>query len=246
MIKHDNEYEIDLLQAWEIIKKNAVLFLAILLVCTSIAFAGTKLLMEKKYSATATAIIVKDNESGANQTVTYTDVQLSQKLVQTYSQIMMSEAISDTVIANLDLFNKYGIDSEEYRKIVSVYSVNNTEIMNITVETSNPQLSADIANEVVDVFQRKIFSIMNVDNVTILNRAKVPTMPSGPSARKNALIGLLVGLLICVVIALVKTLKDTKVKTEEEVKKILDYPIIGVIPEFTNENAGRRGSYGKR
>ncbi len=245
MKRYDDEYEIDLLQIWEIVKKNIILFLTILLVCGSLAFAGTKFLMEKKYSATATVIIVKDNDTAANQSVTYNDVQLSQKLVTTYSQIMMSEAISDSVIANLDLYDKYGIDSAQYRKIVTVSSANNTEVMNIRAETNDPKLSADIANEVVDVFQQKIFDIMNVDNVTILNRAKVPTKPSGPNASRNTAIGLLFGAAICAVITLIQMLTDTKVKTEEEVKKIFDYPIIGIVPEFMNDSVGRRRSYGK-
>ena len=144
----------------------------------------------------------------------------------------MSEAISDPVISNLDLFNKYEIDSEEYEKIVSVSSANNTEVINVEVKTNDPVLSAEIANEVVRVFEEKIYDIMQIENVTTLTDAKVPTKKSGPSTLKNTAIGGILGLLICAVIVIIQLFTDTKVKTEDEVKKIFDYPIIGSIPDF--------------
>ena len=73
---------------------------------------------------------------------------------------------------------------------------------------------------------------MQIENVSVLNNAKIPTKKSGPSGLKNTAIGILIGMVICAFITLYQLLTDTKVKTEEEVKVIFDYPIIGVIPEF--------------
>ena len=104
--------------------------------------------------------------------------------------------------------------------------------MNINVTTNDPALSADIANEVVDVFEEKIYDIMQIENVTTLTDAKVPQKKSGPSTLKNTMIGGLLGIVICGIITVLQLFTDTKVKTEEEVKKIFDYPIIGSIPDF--------------
>lgn len=233
MNERDNEYEIDLLQVWEIIKEKLILFILICMVCCTIALCITKFVMKEEFTATAKMIVVQKSDSAsAQQNYTYSDLQLSQKLAATYSQIIMSEAISDSVISNLDLFNKYEIDSEKYGKIVKVGSADNTEVMNISVTTNDPVLSADIANEVVDVFEEKIYDIMQIENVTTLTDAKVPQKKSGPSTFKNTMIGGLLGLVICGIITVLQLLTDTKVKTEEEVKKIFDYPIIGSIPDF--------------
>jgi capsular polysaccharide biosynthesis protein len=188
--------------------------------------------MKEKFTATAKLIVVQKSDSATAQNYTYSDQQLSQKLASTYSQIIMSEAISDPVIANLDLFNKYGISSSQYNNIVKVSAANNTEVMNVSVTTNDPVLSADIANEVVNVFESKIFDIMQVENVTTLSNAKIPTKKSGPSTTRNTAIGGLIGLVICGIITVIQLLTDTKVKTEDEVKKIFDYPIIGSIPDF--------------
>ncbi|MGN1054038.1 MAG: YveK family protein [Erysipelotrichaceae bacterium] len=234
----DND-TIDLLKLFEIVMKNIVWFIIVIILCGTVAYAGTTLLIDKTYSATATVIIVQNNNSNASQAVTYNDVQLSQKLVSTYTQILQSEAIGDSVVANLDLYDKYEIDTEKLNKMVEVKAASNTEVMNITATTKDPKLSADIANEMVSVFKKKIFDIMSVENVTVLNSAKIPTKPSGPSILKNTAIGMMIGAVLCGIYAVIVLLTDTKVKTEEDVKKIFDYPVIGVIPEFKVEERGK-------
>ena len=232
MNQYDEEYEIDLLQIFEIVKEKLVLFILICMVCCTAALCITKFVMKEEFTATAKLIIVQKSDSATQQNLTYSDQQLSQKLAATYSQIIMSEAISDPVISNLNLYDLYGIDSEKYNKIVKVSSANNTEVINVDVTTNDPVLSADIANEVVNVFEEKIYDIMQIENVTTLTDAKIPQKKSGPSAFKNTVIGGILGLLICAVITILQLFTDTKVKTEEEVKKIFDYPIIGSIPDF--------------
>ena len=233
MNQNDYEYEIDLMQIFRIILDKLVLFILICMLTCTAALCITKFAMEEEFTATAKLIVVqKSNSSSAQQNYTYSDQQLSQKLANTYSQIIMSEAISDPVIANLDLLDKYGISSSVYNNIVKVSSANSTEVMNISVTTNDPELSADIANEIVEVFEEKIYDIMQIENVTTLTNAKVPSKKSGPSTTKNTMIGGLIGALICAAIVVKELLTDTKVKTEDEVKKIFDYPIIGSIPDF--------------
>lgn len=229
---NDDGVVINLVQLWEIIKKNIIIFLSICIVCTGIGFSLSSFVFENKYEATAKIIIVKDESADSSSSVTYNDIQLSQKLASTYKQILMSEAISDTVINNLHLDDLYNIGTKQYNEIVTVNAESNTEVMSIKTETNDPELSANISNEIVDVFISKIYNIYDVNNVTILNRAKVPTKKSWPSNFKFAAIGGVIGLLLCAIIAIIKYFTDTKVKTEEEVKAIFDYPIIGSVPEF--------------
>ena len=157
---------------------------------------------------------------------------MSQKLANTYSEIIMSEAISEPVINDLNLYDDYGISTENYKKIVKVSPVNNTEVIDVVATTNDPKLSADIANKVVEVFEEKIYDIMQIENVTTLTKAKIPQKKSGPSTTRNMLIGGVLGALICAAITVITLFTDTKIKTEDEVKKIFDYPIIGRIPDF--------------
>lgn len=232
---------IDLLKLLEIAKKRAAYFAAIVILFATIAYLASSFLITKTYSATATVIIVQKNDGAKDVGITYSDVQFSQKLVNTYIQILRSEVIGESVIANLDLYEDYGIDASSLNNMVDIAAANNTEVMNITVTTNDPKLSAQIANEMVTVFQKKLLDIMAINNITILNSARVPLQPSGPNVWKNTVIAALFGAVLCGVYAVYVLLTDTKVKSEEDVKKIFDYPIIGVIPEFKVEDVNDYG-----
>ena len=231
----NDEIEIDLSRVFEIVKKHFKPFALIILAASIVAALITLFLIPKKYTAEAKLIIVQKSNPDSQQ-ISYNDLQTSQKLVNTYSEILKSEAISDEVIRNLKLDSE-GIDHSAYLGMVNISSVKDTEVIKISVETKDPAQSAKIANEIVSVFQRKIVNIMNIENVTVLNSAKVPEQKSSPSTTKNILIGFLLGCVIdgCIVVYLL--LNDRNIRSEEELKQIFDYPIIGLIPEL-NMNAG--------
>ena len=226
-------YEFDLSKVIRVLRSGYKLFLAIIAVCGLLAFAGSKLFIPKTYTSTASVVIVPE-ETNDKQTITYSDLQLSQKLVNTYSRIVMSESVGEQVLKNLGLFEE-GYAVADYKSIVSVHSSEDAEILDITATTTNAKLSEKIANEAVKVFSNQVYDIMNIRNVTVLDSAKIASYPSGPNLKLNTAFGLLIGILISAGIVLVRMHFDTKVKTEEEVKEILDYPVIGVIPEFDVE-----------
>lgn len=235
MINENDEMEIDLLKFWETFKKVWGRCVLIVIVLTVLAFCGSKFLIPEKFTASSKLIIVQESTINNSQ-ISYNDLQTSQKLVTTYSEIMKSEAILDVVIDNLRL----DMTTTQLNDILTVESKSNTEIIDVSCTTIDPKLSARITNEVVNVFVNKIYDIMKVENVTVLNEAKVPEEKSGPSNVKNGLMGTALGIVISGLIVVYKTLTDTKVKTIEEVKAIFDYPIIGNIP-LTDLDKYRKG-----
>ncbi|RGR76718.1 hypothetical protein DWY25_00055 [Holdemania filiformis] len=230
------EIEIDLSRVIDIIKKHFNLFVIIILIASIIAALITMFLIPKKYTAEAKLIIVQKSNPDSQQ-ISYNDIQTSQKLVNTYSEILKSEAVSDEVIKNLELDVK-NIDHSSYLKMVNISSIKDTEVIKISVETQEPKLSAEIANEIVLVFQKKIATIMNIENVTVLNSAKVPEQKSSPSNFKNILIGFLLGCIIDGCFVIYFLLNDRNIRTEEELKKIFNYPIIGLIPDMSHGTGG--------
>ena len=236
-MENNDVIEISFEQIWVAILKAFVPCSLIIIIMTTLAFLGTKLFIDEQYTATAKLIIVQEKDDSSQ--VTYSDLQISQKLTSTYSEILKSEAISDDVLRNItdmgyisndDLENPVYYDTESYNNMVKVNSIKDTEVINISVETNDPKLSALMANEIVKVFNNKIYNIMKIENVTVLNQAKVPLEKSGPSLMTNMALGAILGFVIDGIIIVVMIFNDRKVKTEEEVKAIFETPIIGLIP----------------
>jgi len=67
----------------------------------------------------------------------------------------------------------------------------------------------------------------------MLDRAQLPTTPIKPQRKSIVLIGLFFGFIVGIMIAFLRVFLDTKIKDENDMRKIIDYPILGTIPHFS-------------
>lgn len=220
------ETRLDLFTWIQTIKKLWMAIFAIILGCTLVFFLTAYYVVNKSYEAIAQIIVVSKTSNEYISDLSYTDLQLSQKLTTTYAAIIKSERISDLVIARLN----HKITPKQYRKLVRITAEQSTEIMNIVVQTNDPYFSSTVANEIVHVFLSEIKGIMPVENVNILTHAKVPMNASGPSLGLYSFVGAVVGMLASALFILHVIYSDQKVKTKDELKMIFPYPFIGEIP----------------
>ena len=71
--------------------------------------------------------------------------------------------------------------------------------------------------------------IMDIDNVSILSKADGTASKVSPNLSQNLAIGLVLGLVLTIVIIIFKELFDRRIKTEEDVIRELDIPVLGSI-----------------
>lgn len=175
---------------------------------------------------TTTQILVNQTK---NQESLYSmnEVQTNLQLINTYNTIIKSPAILDKVINELHL----DMTTAELNEKVTVTSEQNSQVVTIQVTDKDPQLSAKIANKTVAVFQKEIVKIMNVDNVTILAKATAADgiAPIKPQPLVNIAIALVVGLIAAIGLAFLLEYLDNTLRTEQDIEKILELPILGVI-----------------
>lgn len=166
----------------------------------------------------------KNEETAYN----YSEVQTNLQLINTYNVIIKSPAILDIVKEELDL----DMSTNALNSKITVSSKQDSQVVNIDVQDENPQTALAIANKVADVFQREIVNIMNVDNVTILAKAEADgnLSPVKPQPLLNVAIGLVIGLMAGIGLAFLLEYLDNTIKSEQDVDKYLNIPVLGVIP----------------
>ena len=98
------------------------------------------------YQASA-SLLINQARTG-NSSADYTALLTGERLAQTYAELMRKRPVLEAVISNLQL----PADADTLSKRVSIAPVRNTQLLNLTVEDSDPQRAADIANELVRVF----------------------------------------------------------------------------------------------
>ncbi|RST74176.1 capsular biosynthesis protein [Siminovitchia acidinfaciens] len=162
------------------------------------------------------------------------EIQTNLQLINTYNVIMKSPAILDQVNEDLDL----EMTVSQLNEKITVQSEKDSQVVNVTVQDPDPNKAAEIANQVATVFQKEIVDIMNVDNVSILAKAEVGENPSPvkPQPLLNMAIAFIVGLMAGVGIAFLLEYLDNTIKTEQDVEKMLELPILGVIATFEEQD----------
>lgn len=204
-----------LLQKWYIIGMVGFLT-AVLFMCVSMF-----LIPEKFESNTSMYILTQDTGGSV-----YSDFQLGTILTKDYEVLVKSRTVLEQVAEKLDLDITYG----NLKSMVSVSVPESTRIVEITVRTTDPELSWKIADSVREVASKKIADVMNVDAVNVVEKANLPTIKCSPSVTRNTILGGFIGVFLsCAVILLFVMFNDT-IRTQDDVEKYLGVCTLGVIP----------------
>src|SRR4030067_1342414 len=102
------------------------------------------------YYLSSTTVLV--DEAPATQTTDYSSVMMSQQLTSTYAQMMATDPVLTEVISQLNL----NLTVDELKKLITGTHVRDTQLVAVSVETTEAQRSADIANAVAKIFSNPI------------------------------------------------------------------------------------------
>ena len=217
------EETISLKELLQTLRKRLLLILSITFVAVLVSGIVSFYFLTPIYQSSTQFLVnqAKDDQPVYNPG----EIQTNLQLINTYNVIIKSPAILDIVINNLDL----DMTTEQLNSKITVGSQTDSQVVAITVQDADPKMAADIANTTVNVFQREIKEIMNVDNVSILAKAEVNSSPVKPNPYLNIAIAMVVGLMAGVGLAFLLEYFDNTVKNEQDIERNLDLPVLGVI-----------------
>lgn len=109
----------------------------------------------------------------------------------------------------------YNVSTSQLKQAISVSNQQNSQVFALTAESTDPNESAAIANEVATVFKSRIKSMMSVNNVTIVSKATPNDQKTSPKTALITLAGAVVGILVGLGYAFIKELTDTTVKDDD-------------------------------
>jgi len=223
-----NEESISLGTLWKIIRKRIFVIIGFTLLATIAAGLITIYSIEPKYKSTVAVFIndVRATGTGENEQQTINDINMFEKLVDTYSEITRSRTVAEDVVKEL----KLSLSVEEVQKMISSSAKGNTQFLNISITSTDNELAYNMANQVALSLKKASMILRGTDIVQILDPANLPTSPSSPSLMLNLAIGFLAGIMISFFGALLldfinKTIKDPKYIIDD-----LDLPFLGSIP----------------
>lgn len=197
------------------------------LVCCLIGGIYTKFLTVPMYKS-STTVILGSNQEGTG--ITQSDISINNNLVSTYAEIIKSRRVLEQVQKELNESYTY----KELASEISVSSINNTQIIKITVSDNNALNAKIIANLVAKVFTVEVPELYNLDNVHILDVAIEEEDPYNINVAKSSIIGGVLGLVLSSGIFFVIYYFDRTAKSVEQVEEVLQMPILGSVEETKN------------
>ena len=131
----------------------------------------------------------------------------------------------------------YTVSAAEIRNALKMSSENGTAMLNISVTTTNPNLSKAICDTLASVAPTKLKEIMQMGNVTVMAPAK-KGVQVGPRLVMNTALGAIVGLAIACAVVLITYITDNTVSDEREMRRRLNLTVLGEIPSVQPTKKG--------
>jgi capsular polysaccharide biosynthesis protein len=202
--------------------------------CTILSLSGAFLvstfLIVPQYTSSA-QLYVSPNRDDADNTGNLTDLQYSQRLVNSYLIILRNNLFMQQVAERSEL--EYA--PSHIRSMLTMTSINNTEIFEVKIECEDPGDAFTLVNAIIDLAPEEIIRIRQNDTVRLVSPATFPLAPSSPNIIMNSIIGALIGLAASVGLVILLETLDTRIKSEEELVARFDIPVVGTIPKFEEE-----------
>jgi succinoglycan biosynthesis transport protein ExoP len=132
-----------------------------------------------------------------------------------------------------------GVDTDlaHLRKAVTARAVSDTVILSISAMDTDPERAAVLADAVADRLVAAVRGLERTDQdgkplieLSVFQRAETPDEPVSPRPAVDAVLGLIGGLGCGIAVALLLQTTDTKVRSVEALRQVVDQAVLAEVP----------------
>lgn len=236
--------ELELKDYLRIIQKRLWMIVIVLLIACISTGVISYFVLQPTFSASTKLVVNKSNTKGLDPTaqqMNINDLNFNIRLIDTYKEIIKTTKIMELVVRDHPEFE---LTSQQLISKIKVSSVNNTQVMTLSVEDLSYMKAASIVNAVSETFQREIVNIFSVDNVSILQKADIKAQPAPikPNPELNIAISLVISLMIAFGIAFLLEYLDDTIKSEADVAQYLGLPTLTTVTRVRPEDTPQQST----
>lgn len=223
------EEEISLVEIGQVLVKRWKLLFFLPILAAAIAYGVSTYFFTPEYESSSTLLVLPFTETIEGTGVIRHDVASTRQVVQSCKELTLSIDSMQRVIGELSL---------PYTATVlrSKIQIEVADVTTVTATDTSPSRAYEIANHVTGVMMEYITDTARLDNVQLLNPAQMPTKPVNQRTTLNMAVAFVLAMMIAVALAFLFEHLDNTIKTSDDVQKYLGVPVLGVIPEFEEED----------
>ena len=220
-------YTIDILHILRCLWKRAWLIFLVSVLVASMAFFYSFFLVSPKYSSSVKLYVNNTSVSLGNSKISITPSEISaaQSLIKTYIAILKSRSTLESVIERAEVdYNAKQLDS-----MITAGSVNDTEIMLVTVTGTNPDEACKIANVIAKVLPIRISEIIDGSSMEVVDSAVSNPSKVSPSFAKYSFVGFVIGFVLMAGIIIIMDSLDDTIHDDDYILNQYDCPVLGKV-----------------
>ncbi len=236
-------YTIDLLHIFKMLWRRVWLIVLAGIIAAGAGFSVSSFLIKPEYSSSIMLYVNNGSFSLGNTSfsISSSEITAAQSLVKTYGEILNNRTTLERVIEKAEVSYTY----LEMSKMIESAPSNDTEIMRVTVTSTDPYEAAKIANCIAEVLPVRISEIIDGASMEVVDNA-VPILEKiSPSITQYTVVGFIIGALLCTAVLAVAAMLDDTIHDEEYVLKTYNYPILAKVPNLL-EMGSRQYEYYSR
>lgn len=241
LYKKNGGTALNLLAAVRLLLNKFLILLCCGLFCGCLVYFSTLQFVKPQYKASV-RMYVNNKAAGVDtngNTLSIGDLNAAAQLAETYSVIVKDVSILQDIQKKADV----DISVKQLEKSISVSSVNNTEVLQISVIVDEPKLATLLVNSAAEVIPDRIANIVEGSSIKVISFANIPESAVSPDYLKLTLIGIAIGFMGSAAIICCLNIFDTKIKSRVELEQ-WQYPVLGTIPDFAMIKHSGQHSYG--
>jgi capsular polysaccharide biosynthesis protein len=228
----EQEISLDLGQVFDAIKKKAGFILSVVVGTVAASLILSCFIISPVYEAKTSIIIGKSaDEYSDGKEYSYNDILLYQKAAKTYAEIAKSRTVADKTIESLGL----DVTASQLMGSITVTTQDDTQVMLISCRDKNPKSAMLKVNALANCFIEESVRIYPSGSVKIMDTAALPSSPIKPVPVKYAAAAFVLGMVVSVGIVLLMEYFDNTIKSENDIKKYIELPVMGIIPKFIGQ-----------
>lgn len=229
-MEENREIEIDLRKIFSMLRKKIIYIVLIGFIGAAVSGCATNFFIQPKYTTSVKMYVNSNSDSliSSNGTITSSDYDASQKLVNTYLVVVTSNTFCAKVADNLG----NGLTAGQIKSMMDCSQIEETLAFQVSVTNQDPELAATVANTIAELCPDEIVRVLKVGGVEVIDYASTPTKPSSPNLEKNILIGFGIAFAVAFAAFFVKELFDTRILSETDLTRDFEIPVLGTVPRL--------------
>ena len=227
--------ELNIAQIALALLRRCWLILLCAVICGSATYWTCMNWITPRYASTVTFYVNNDSFAVDNR-LSSSDLYASENLMGTYIVILSADQTMRSVaeVADVD------IEPEPLLDMLEIRTIPNTVLFQVTVNDTDPQTVGKLAQSIAQVLPERINTIMEGVYISVADSGVTPTSPASPSTIRNTICAILFGGVFGASLIVLNLMFDTAIKTEADIPRNWDVPVLASIPERAKPAKARK------